>query len=172
MNFNLNLGGVMSRLRREPTKREKTLYWVMLVTTSIVSLKLFIIPDYQTLKNFKKELSESQPRAAVPNKKTSKNWFGHPKDIDNAAEMVLGSTLLKNVKIVRNQFFQKKDENGYQSRKITLSLEGTYSDLQKYLDYLENMPAPLVISELKIDNSSGDRDVLTLELSGDIYGTN
>jgi Tfp pilus assembly protein PilO len=60
-----------------------------------------------------------------------------------------------------------KTEGAFVTRDIKLTVLGNYKTMGKYIEHLENMPAPLVIKSIEITSSNPDS--ITAEFSGSVY---
>jgi hypothetical protein len=84
---------------------------------------------------------------------------------------MLDSAHTGELKITKSEFSSMVADEGKQKRAVRLIVSGRYDALERYLHYLENMPAPLVIQTFSMQKLA-DSDELTLEISGAIYGAN
>ncbi len=169
----------MKPLRRKPDRSEKIKFGILLTAIGLMTLRSCVWADIQEIDSVKEQIDEAKqqkPVMAPPKASRStppkKNWVGSVAAVKDAAETALNSYYIRNIKIAKNQFSPLKADQGRQKREVSLSATGNYSALERYLNYLENMPAPLVIHTLSITKSGSDPDVLNLEISGDIYGAN
>lgn len=164
----------MKSLRKKPEKREKILFWVLLVVISITALKSFVWTDIQMIRIVKSEIElATESNLNLPAaKNVQKKWVGTTDAVREAPEKLLSSYEHLGIKVIKNQFSPVILEQDREKREVSLVVEGDYYALERYLNYLENMPAPLVVHTFSIQKSATDSAVLSLEISGDFYGAN
>lgn len=164
----------MKLLRKKPEKREKILFWVLLVAISITALKSFVWTDIQTIRIIKSKIElEKESSSNLPaSKNIQKKWVGTTDAVREAPERLLSSCEHLGIKVIKNRFSPVMFDQDREKREVSLVVEGDYYALERYLNYLENMPAPLVVHTFSIQKSATDEDALSLEISGEFYGAN
>lgn len=170
MNINWN-----KLLFKKPDKREKIVFFLMLVVIPAAIYKSYLSDDIRAIGDAKAKITAARVKPVgktkLPTSK-EKSWVGTIEAVRDAPEAALSSSSSQNVKVTKSQFSPMTPEGNRQKREVTLSAMGSYYALEQYLNYLEDMPAPLVIHNFSIQKSASSSEVLNLEISGVIYGAN
>lgn len=173
-------------LKQKPKKAEIILFVAGMVILSVTFISFSLFSDLAELEGVKAQIETKKAAIALKQKTPlpipvpeikkpdldKKNWVGTIEAVRDASETALNLSYLQGGKIMKSQFSPITIVEERQKRDVSLSVTGNYYVLEQYLDYLENMPAPLVISSFSIQPSGTDPDVLNLEVSGAIYGAN
>ncbi|MES2504443.1 MAG: hypothetical protein V4534_06140 [Myxococcota bacterium] len=175
----IKLPDIMTQLRQKPAGREKILFVGMLLVISVLVVRSCIWDSHQRISTLQSEIESLKKVPPVPPKavkkapeKGEKKWVGTARAVEDTFEILITSAHLHSIKLTNHQFSQPRQEGGYMKEDVSLTVLGSYGALEKYISYLENMPAPLVIDSLSIKRSSVDRDILSMDLSGGLYGAN
>lgn len=169
--------------------RERIMFLVMLLVGSGGFLKSCVMASNAVIKESEQKLSDldaekkrleqivtaaqsAEPTSPVAS--NSKNWTASSADLASAADAILQSFRLKNLRLsksVISDVTANKDNSSLFQRDVTLQVDGTLSRVGAYLAYLENMPAPLVINQFSLQPTKDQPEMVRLDITGGVYAT-
>ena len=176
-------------LSKVPTKREKQLYALIVLSLFFLFLDSCVIKPYSKRSKVGKKihlaLEQKEKFASLLNKIESKG--NNPDSIEKFMRIAQKATqsnisepseaihyfsdevLLKGLKLTGFGLKEKREHDRWVSQKIVLSLAGTYSDVKRYIQGVSKIPILFVIEEMRIvpHNDYSTRVVANIE--GRIY---
>ncbi len=170
----MNTKEILTLLHGKPSERERWMYFGFLVISVFIYFNGYFYPKYQENKSLYSaiEASHQLMKQPVQAKKVSKHWSGSSLALEEAPVKILDPIYLQNIEVLGAHTSPVANEAPWLKRNVTLSVSGSYHALEDYLSYLQNMPAPLMIKTLSIKTQETDSEVLEMELTGVVYGSN
>ncbi len=168
-------------LKQKLNKRETIIFIATLLVSCLGFFKVFALPgqkaitdakqQIQTLENERKQLAAKSVGKTAPEPK-KKQWLSSADAVEEALDALVRPTYMKGVKVISMQLAESKTEKAFTKRSAILTVSGNFTAVGRYLEDLENLPAPFVIETISMAvDGTKSSDVVT-KIQGGFYESN
>jgi hypothetical protein len=177
-------------LKKKLNKRETVIFGATLVMWCFGVFNLFVKPNNQAIADAQQEiikLEEERKQLAPPKdakKKVSRvrvasknkalikrQWIGDREVIEKSIDELAQPIHLSGVKVINSQISDFKTEKAVTKKSAVLMLSGNFTAVGRYIEYLENLPVPLVIETISIVVDTNNSNNVVANIDGGFYAS-
>lgn len=172
-------------LKQKLNSREMVIFMVTIFAVFLGIYKLWLGPNRQAIIDAKQQIQTMEAERSQlvlqlslqKEKKLqeikSKQWVGSPTAINQSIDALVHPINLRGVKVLSMQLSESQKElDMFMKNSVTLTLSGNFPALGHYIEYLENLPVPLLIESISIATDGRELSGVIIKIQGGLYAFN
>lgn len=159
-------------------QRETLIFIATLLIASLGFFRACVTPNQKVIADANEQIQKLEiERSQLGGKKSQvvqfKQWIGTPTLVDQSIDSLAKPLHLRGVQVVSLELgdSSKKDE-AFTKKTVLLTLSGNFISVGAYIEYLENLPLPLMIESLSVAPDGSNPSRVTSKIQGGFYGSN
>lgn len=173
--------------RQKPNSRERIMFFAAMAACCLGFFRACWSPSAETMTKLQKELEKVEQEkkvslqlglshatsSAMPAsyKPATLTGVGSLADVQDAIDTIAQPLSLKGVQLTDVKVEELQREGELVREKVELKLVGSFYAVAEYLEFAENLPAPLVIEDFSIASNDDRSGRVTTTIKGSFYGT-
>ena len=97
-------------------------------------------------------------------------YIGSRTDVERAIDGLTEASRINKVTIIKSSFSKMVEDDSLVHQPVSLTLLGSFGAIGRYIESLENLPAPLVMHRINLTPEPNDSTNVVAKLQGEFYG--